>query len=185
VAAIAREAAYRRSFTSTLFGRLLSWLGHLWRRTLGLFGTSLDLRGLAIIVAVLLVVTVVVRMFVAARAAAADTERARGRTVAGRPGDPWSDAQRLASEGRFTAAAHALYGALLARLAGRGAVRLHPSKTAGDYARELRRRDSPDQYGFQAFRVRYDRVIYGSGICTADDFSALLREAQPLLERAA
>lgn len=99
--------------------------------------------------------------------------------------DAWTDAERLARAGEFTAAAHALYGALLARLAAGGEVRVHPSKTAGDYARELRRRASRAQPAFQAFRARYDRVIYGTGRCSADEFAALLLDARPLLERAA
>ena len=44
------------------------------------------------------------------------------------------------ADGNFNAASHALYAALLERIARSGAVALHASKTGGDYWRELRRR---------------------------------------------
>ncbi len=185
VAAIARQAAYRRSFTTSIFDRLLGWLADLWGRMLAPLRDSTDARVLVIVLAVLLVITVVARLVVAARAGAPDAGRIGGGGAVVYAGDSWADAERLAAAGQFTAAAHALYGALLARLAGRGAVRLHPSKTAGDYARELRRGGLPEQTPFQRFRVRYDRVIYGTGTCTAGEYAALLDDAEPLLERAA
>jgi riboflavin biosynthesis pyrimidine reductase len=63
-------------------------------------------------------------------------------------------------------------------------VRLHASKTAGDYARELARRGSPARSAFQQFRRRYDAVIFGAGTCDADEYAALLRDAAPILTRA-
>ncbi len=125
------------------------------------------------------------RMMLTARRAAHAGERLSRRRGAERTLDPWRDAQDLAAAGEFTEAAHALYRALLLRLSARGVVRLHPSKTAGDYARELRRRNVADQAPFQAFRVRYDRLIYGAGSCGADDYAALLHEARPIMDRAA
>ncbi|MGH7688600.1 MAG: DUF4129 domain-containing protein [Gemmatimonadaceae bacterium] len=185
VAAIAREAAYRRAVTTSLFDRLLEWLGSLWGRMLAPLRDSAQLRTLVITAAALLVITVVARLVVAARATASGDGRARGAGPAASVGDPWIDAEHLAAAGEFTAAAHALYGALLGRLAGRGAVRVHPSKTAGDYARELRRAGLPEQAPFQQFRMRYDRVIYGKGTCTPDEYAALLSDVQSLLGRAA
>ncbi len=185
VAAIARQSAYRRTFTTSLFDRLLGWLSDLWGRVLDPLRHSTDARLLVIALAALLVLTVAARLVVAARATASDAGRAGGPGAVTRAGDPWADAERLAAAGQFTAAAHALYGALLVRLAGRGAVRLHPSKTAGDYARELRRAGLSEQVPFQRFRRRYDRVIYGTGTCTSDEYAALLLDARPLVERAA
>ena len=89
-------------------------------------------------------------------------------------GDPWALAQRLAAEGRYTEAAHALYGALLARVAARVTLRLHPSKTAGDYARELRRA-APSIYGpFREFARSYEVVIYGIRECDRPRFDGLI-----------
>lgn len=89
-------------------------------------------------------------------------------------GDPWSLAQRLAAEGLFTEAAHALYGALLARVAARVPLRLHPSKTAGDYARDLRV-TAPSVFGpFREFARSYEVVIYGLGTCDRARFEGLI-----------
>lgn len=89
-------------------------------------------------------------------------------------GDPWALAQRLAMEGRYTEAAHALYGALLARVAARVPLRLHPSKTAGDYARDLRDA-APAVYGpFREFARSYEVVIYGLGACDRPRFDGLV-----------
>ena len=105
-------------------------------------------------------------------------ERARRR----READPWLAAQRLAADGQFTEAAHALVATLLASCAARGEFKLHVSKTTGDYSRELRRRGSPLAGGFQQFRERYDTLIYGTGTCTAADYASLLGDVRPLLQ---
>jgi hypothetical protein len=108
------------------------------------------------------------------------------RGAAGR--DPWALAQQLASEGRYTEAAHALYGALLARVAARVPLRLHPSKTAGDYARDLRG-TAPSVFGpFREFARSYEVVIYGLGSCDQRRFQTLIELAgriEPELGRAA
>ena len=185
VAAIAHAASYRRAYTTSLFWRLLEWLGTWWGRILSPLGRVPHLSQILLWLGVLFAVLVGVRMVLNAPRTADARERLRGGRASGGTVDPWREAQDLAAAGEFTAAAHALYGALLLRLSARGVVRVHPSKTAGDYARELRRRNVPDQAPFQAFRVRYDRLIYGTGACDADDYAALLHEARPMMDRAA
>jgi hypothetical protein len=102
--------------------------------------------------------------------------------------DPWALAQQLASEGRYTDAAHALYGALLARVAARVPLRLHPSKTAGDYARDLRG-TAPSVFApFREFARSYEVVIYGLGSCDRRRFQTLMELAgriDPELSQAA
>jgi hypothetical protein len=185
VAAIARGAAYRRAYTSSPFWRLLEWLGQWWSRIVSPLGRVPHLSEILLWAAILFAALLAARLAINARREAIARERLAGAPGAGQSSDPWREAQALAAAGDFTAAAHALYGAVLARLSARGVVRLHPSKTAGDYARELRRRNLPDQGPFQAFRLRYDWVIYGTGTCGADDYAALLGEARPLMDRAA
>lgn len=185
VAAIARQAAYGRTYTSSLFWRLLEWLGDWWGRILSPLGRVPHLSQVVLLLVIALALLIVARMVLDARRAAEARERLESGAARAGTVDPWHEAQDLAAAGDFTGAAHALYRALLARLSARGEVRLHPSKTAGDYARELRRRNVPDQDPFQAFRRRYDWVIYGAGACGADDYAALLREARPIMERAA
>ena len=185
VAAIASQAAYRRSLGTTLMNRLLAWIFRLIRDFFDLFSGSGVGRAVTYTLLALLVLLVIARFVAAARAAQEERSHAGIRRARVRASDPWGDAERLAASGRYTEGAHALFAALLTGFAARGEVRLHASKTAGDYARELRRRGSPRERAFQVFRSRYDRIIYGEGECGTDDYAELLREARPLLERAA
>ena len=92
-----------------------------------------------------------------------------------------SEAERLASNGDYTAAAHVLFALVLSTGSARGEFRFHPSKTSGDYAREIRRRATRWLQPFQAFRRRYDRVIYGNTGCSVDEYQALLNDVQVML----
>lgn len=132
--------------------------------------------------ALALVLLLALRLAFARRAAAG--WQAEHATDPSRRTDAWREAERLAAIGDFTAAAHALCAALLASCAARGELRLHPSKTTGDYARELRRRPAPSAAGFQRFRARYDRVIFDLQRCTPEEYAALLAEAQPIILQA-
>jgi hypothetical protein len=96
-------------------------------------------------------------------------------------GDAWSAAQMLAARGDYTAAAHALYAALLDAGARQNLLRLHPSKTAGDYVREVRRRASPTFPSFRDFARAYELVIYGLGECDRDRYERLLSIALPIV----
>jgi hypothetical protein len=96
-------------------------------------------------------------------------------------GDAWSAAQLLASRGDFTAAAHALYAALLDAGARQNQLRLHPSKTAGDYVREVRKHSSPSFPNFRDFARAYEFVIYGVGECNRDRYERLLSLAMPVV----
>jgi hypothetical protein len=139
-----------------------------------------------VLVRALIAITVAAVVVLVARVAyvrwqrrdASPTRRAGG---GARSDDPWSEAATLAARGDYTAAAHALYGALLARLARRERLRRHPSKTAGDYARELRALASPAQAPFRAFARDYDVVVYGIGTCDAGRYARLLTLADGVL----
>ena len=87
--------------------------------------------------------------------------------------DPWSAAEELSARGDYTDAAHALYAALLDSAAHAGQIRLHPSKTAGDYVRELRNRSSAIFSLFRDFARSYETVIYGIGTCDAERYRRL------------
>jgi uncharacterized MAPEG superfamily protein len=183
VVAIVSHAAYQRSLSQTLMNRLWRWAGRLINEFFDLFRGSGTGRTITYILLGILVALVIARFIVAARAARDDRTRAGVRGPRARASDPWGDAERLAGAAQYTEAAHALFAALLAGFAARGEVRLHASKTAGDYARELRRRGSSAEQGFQLFRTRYDRIIYGLGECGTDDYAALLHDARQLLFR--
>ncbi len=98
-------------------------------------------------------------------------------------GDPWLMAQRFAASGDFTTAAHALYAALLEAVARRGQVKLHSSKTIGDYVRELRQRSSAFFTRFRDFSRAYEVVIYGSGQCDRERYERLHELALPIVQR--
>jgi Domain of unknown function (DUF4129) len=96
-------------------------------------------------------------------------------------GDAWSAAQQLAARGDYTAAAHALYAALLDAGARQNQLKLHPSKTAGDYVREVRRRASPIFPSLRDFARAYEIVIYGLGECDRERYERLLSIAHPIV----
>jgi hypothetical protein len=73
-----------------------------------------------------------------------------------------------------------VYAAVLDQLARAGAVRVHPSKTSGDYARELARRGVPLAPAFQAFARQFERIVFGASAdaISADDFERLATAAE-------
>ncbi len=178
---IVSRAAYQRDFTESLLDRIFSaifrFLGDLIRAAAEAGGT----RTTVYLVLGVLLALLVIRLVLDLRAEWTGTTVARSRRVGMRTNDPWGEAERLAQSGAYTDAAHALFVALLGALAARGEVRVHASKTAGDYARELRRRNAPSAPRFQSFRTRYDRAVYGVGIVSGDDYRALLDDARPML----
>ena len=106
--------------------------------------------------------------------------RARAGTIRG-GADPWVDAERLAGSGNYTEAAHLLYRAVTERLAAAELIRLHPSKTSGDYARELRGRGAIMHAEFRQFGRRYDHVLFGTGECDAETYASLREQAGRLI----
>ncbi|HKV52970.1 MAG TPA: DUF4129 domain-containing protein [Gemmatimonadaceae bacterium] len=95
--------------------------------------------------------------------------------------DPWAAAQALAASGDYTSAAHALYAAMLESAARQNQIRLHPSKTVGDYVRELRTRSSSLFGRFREFGRSYEVVIYGIGACDAERYQHLHTLAMPVV----
>jgi hypothetical protein len=96
--------------------------------------------------------------------------------------DAWMTAQELAAQGDFTGAAHALYIALLGNLARRDLLRIHPSKTIGDYLRELRRRPAAPLQTVREFARAYEVVAYGLRSCDADRYARLHALAAQVIE---
>ena len=178
---IVARGAYQRDLSESIISRLLRALFDLVSRLITgaakLAGTREVVYGVLAVLAVLLIVRLVLDL----RAEMAGQTVARSRRKGVRASDPWGDAERLAQTGHFTEAAHALFGALLGALGARGEVRVHASKTAGDYARELRRRNAPSASRFQHFRARYDQAVYGDGTVSGETYRALLDDARPLI----
>lgn len=187
IAVLTRHAEYDRSLRQTAFQRFLDWLSELFSPLGRAINTSKPLQQVALALVILLVVAVIARAMVVAHAAriarAAERDGGRGRGTAGRLADPWLEAQRLAANGDYTAAAHSAYAAVLLALSRRARIRLHPSKTVGDYARELRRTQSALAPRYREFARLYEVVIYGVGTCDRDRWERLQVLAADLVER--
>jgi hypothetical protein len=176
VAAIVRQPAYQRSVRATLLDRLLDWLTALIRRFFSGLSEIPNMKWIILGLAILVVLAIVARMWVGSEA---EERRRRARPGAARgTGDPWAEADRVAASGDYTAAAHLLYRGLTERLAAAGQLRLHPSKTSGDYTRELGARGSSAHAEFRRFGRRYDHVLFGSGTCDAQTYTALREHAR-------
>jgi hypothetical protein len=184
VQAVVRGAAFRRSLQRSIAERLLGWLGEWIARLVRLLHVTTSARYLALALAALVVLLVVARLVLGARARGAGRDEGqRGPGVlAGE--DPWRAADRLAGLGRYEEAAHALYRGVLASATRSDRLLLHPSKTSGDYARELRARGSPRHAAFRAFGRRFDVAVFGRGDCDAALIDDLRRLAAPFLPQA-
>jgi hypothetical protein len=154
---------------------LLDWLGDLLRRLFGAIPSVPNAKWIILGIAILAVVAIAAR-FVFANEAEERRRRARSRTVFG-GADPLVEAERLAAAGDYTEAAHLLYRGVTERLAAAEQIRLHPSKTSGDYARELRGRGSAVHGEFRQFGRRYDRALFGVGTCDAATYATLREQA--------
>jgi len=184
VAAIARGIAYRRSLRQSLFDRFFLWLGELLDHLARFLGHSAVSRPIGYAVLALIVLGVAARLLVAAQARDETRGPLRRRKRAANAEDPFVMAERLAAEGRFEEAAHALYHGVLLALARQERLRLDASKTSGDYARELRARGSASYQPFRAFARRFDVAVFGHGGCDARLIDDLRVLAQPVVARA-
>ena len=179
VAAVVSARAFQRPLQTSLAQRLFRWVADGVDALVHFLRGSGPARWIAIGFTVLLVLLVVGRFLLAARARDEDVERG-DRARGGRPGeDPWRAAERLAAAGQFHEAAHALYRGVVESLARIERLRLDPSKTSGDYVRELRARGSARLTPFRAFARRFDVAVYGHGGCTAEAIADLSRLAEP------
>ena len=184
VQAVVSGPAFHRSVQDSIAERLLRWLGEWLSRMSGLLEGWTSPRAIALGLAALLVLLLVGRLVLAARARDGEAlALARGRR-SGATEDPWRAYARLRAEGRHEDAAHALYRGVLASVAQRERMRLDPSKTSGDYARELRARGSALHPPFRSFVRRFDVAVYGHGICDDTSLDELRRLAEPFVPRA-
>jgi hypothetical protein len=179
VAAIISQRDYQRTIRSTLFDRILEWIGSLIRRLFSQVGEIPNAKWVILTLAIVVVLAIAARVYLNSEAEER-RRRARGFSVHG-GADPLMEAERLARAGDFTQAAHLLYRGVTERLAAAELVRLHPSKTSGDYARELRMRNAPAHAEFRQFGRRYDRVLFGTGTCDAETYASLREQANRII----
>lgn len=181
------QADYDRSVRETVLSRLWGWLAALVEQVMRAAGRAprpvyWAAVGLLTLVALLVVLRVGYGVYRRRERGAAAGAGGRGHRAVG-AGGAWARAQALAARGDHTAAAHALYEALLEALAARERVRLHPSKTVGDYARDLRARSSALLGGYREFARSYEAVVYGGVPCDAARFERLRALAAPVVGR--
>lgn len=173
IAAVFTHPGYDQSLRQSVGDRMLDWILRTVGTILDALRGSTDIRWLVIGGAVLIVAVVLARAaFVAAASARGSTLRPRSQR--GRAVNPWSAAAAAAAGERYTEAAHLLYAAVLDSLASHHRIVLHPSRTAGEYQRELRIRAPGALPPFTAFIRAYERAIWAARECSRADYDRLL-----------
>jgi hypothetical protein len=101
----------------------------------------------------------------------------------------WREADARARAGQHLQATRSLYLAVLSLLHHRGLLRCEPTRTNGEYVREIRlAAEAPPTLhaAFEEFTARFERSWYGGEPCGADEFRAcrgLAEEVRALGER--
>lgn len=178
ISRIVLERGYRRTVTSTLLSRAWDWvsdlLGRLFSQAAGSRGTYL----ISITLLTVLVATMVARAIIVSRARRLAANR---REILATADEQAAQARALAAQGAFVEAAHLLYAAVVTRLVESRRARRHPSKTVGDYGRELHGAGDPLASTYADFARVYDIVAYGDGLCDGVRYARLAQLAAPLL----
>lgn len=185
VQAVLRDPAFQRSVRTSLADRMLIWLLD-WLDRLGKAMHNLPSgRTIGLGAVALLVVFLLARLVIVARQDKTPLRDASRRRRAVATDDPWEAADLLVADGRFEDAAHALYRGVVLALGRDERLRLDPSRTSGDYARELHRRGSSSLAPFRAFTRRFDAAVYGRTVPTAAVLAELRELSLPFRRRAA
>lgn len=168
IARITTDTRYRRDITDTVLSRAWRWLVEtvdtLFSRTLTSPQTRLlVLGGLAV-----LVLALMARGIVTARARRLASAMAAARRTAA---EHLRDADRLADSDRHLEGAHVLFLSAVTALEEQGLVRAHPSMTVGDYLRALR--GAGAQPAFRSFSRAWEQVVYGDGACSPAAYAQL------------
>ncbi len=185
VAAIARQPAYvtpiRQSILERIFEPVLRWIRDVVARINGLPGA----RYIFIAGVILVLVLVAAQIVIGQRMEQRRRVGAGLRAIDGERRDYWAMAAEFDAAGNHVAACHAVYVGVLDALARTGAIKFHASKTSGDYARDLRQRQSPVAGEFASFARQFDRSVYSWNAPTHDDYTLLSRAAEVIVPRRA
>ena len=117
VAAIARGIEYRRSLRQSLLDRAFLWLARGIERLIDFIRHLPSSRTIGLTILGLIVAAIIARLVISALARDESNTRLRRSRGVGASEDPFVAAERLAAEGRFEDAAHALYHGVLLALA--------------------------------------------------------------------
>jgi hypothetical protein len=179
VRAVVRDPAFRQSLRRSFADRIMIWLAEWFERLMRHAQNLPSLRTAALVLAGLIVLFVLTRAVIGARESAEQGRRLTRRGGATSGDDPWRTADTLIEAGRYEEAAHALYRAVILAIGRAERLRLDPSRTSGDYARDLRRRGASSYTPFREFTRRFDTAVYGHEGCTAETLAELRRLSAP------
>jgi len=182
ISRIVLERGYYRTVTSTLLARAWEWLS---RTVRDLFQQAAGSRGTYLITLSLIALVIVASIVRSVIVARARRQAAARRVPEASADDLLAQSRGLAAQGVYVDAAHLLYAAVVARLMETRQVRRHPSKTVGDYFRELRAAGDAAAPHYRTFAQTYEIVAYGDGLCDATRFARLEQLAAPMLQRRA
>jgi Domain of unknown function (DUF4129) len=182
ISRIVLERGYRENATTTLLSRFWEWFSRILS---DLFSQASNSRGTYLISLTLIALAIVVSVTRAVIVARARRQAASRREVLVTADEQLAEARGLAAQGAFVQAAHLLYAAVVTRLVEQKRVRRHPSKTVGDYGRDLRALADPLTASYAAFARVYDVIAYGDGLCDAARYARLETLAAPLLQSSA
>jgi hypothetical protein len=99
----------------------------------------------------------------------------------------WRRAEELARAGDFRAAVRALYLAVLSRLHHQHLLSYEPTRTNGEYVRQVRLAEGapPDLHvPFEHLTTLFEARWYGEGACAAGDYAACRALAEEIQSRA-
>jgi hypothetical protein len=185
VAAIVRQRAYSVPVRQSILGRILLAVFRWIRDLLEQIKAWPDARYLLIAAVVVVVLAVAGRIVIAQQIEARRRVGVGLRAIGGERRDYWAMAAEMDAAGDFVGACHAVYIGVLDALTRMGAVRYHASKTSGDYARDLRQRQSPVAGDFSSFARQFDRSVFGWTAPTHEDYVRLARAAEGIVPRRA
>jgi len=181
VAAIVRRPAYATPVRQSILGRVLETLFRWIRDLLEQVKAWPDARYLLIAAVALIIIVIVGRIVIAQQMEARRRAGAGLRAIGGERRDYWALATELDAAGNHAGACHAVYIGVLDALSRTGALQYHASKTSGDYARDLRQRQSPVANEFAAFARQFDRSVFGWSAPTHDEYVRLARAADGIV----
>jgi hypothetical protein len=176
ITAVFRSPEYSRSWRDIIWAAILEFINWLLAQLQRAAAENPVIFWTSVVLVAVFVVMVLGRGAYLAKKRAELAARAAGDGAQGNRGksDAWRLAQQLAAKGSYTDAAHSLYRYLLDWLARAEKIDLHPSKTVGDYARELRLRSSRLLKSYRDFARSYEVVVYGHGVCDRERFDHLV-----------
>lgn len=185
IAAVFRQAEYRRTLRRTLLQEIFDWIGAAFRALGAAIDAHPSLKWDLPVAGLLVVSLILARVVHLRRMSVRPLAEATHRRDAPDSRDAWSVAHAAARAGNYLEAAHALYFAVLEAIERKERIVVDSAKTVGDYVRDLRRLNSVALPLFRDFARVYQPVVWGSRDCDLARFQQLAGIASRLTGRSA